>query len=140
MPSLIIDLLALDPGATLLERADGAWLDAPSLDVLAMARRMAADEATLSTITAIARAEGETDLVYHYRKGPDAVNIKTRTSGNTIASITPVSPAAGWIEREIHDLYAVEFSGHPNLARLIRPQELAPGFFREPGGRQSSKS
>jgi NADH:ubiquinone oxidoreductase subunit C len=40
---------------------------------------------------------------------------------------------ASWIEREIHDFFAVEFIGHPNLIPLLRPPGLKDGFFRESG-------
>jgi len=62
------------------------------------------------------------------------VNIKVRTRGNSIPSVTPILPSANWIERETHDLYAVEFPGHPHLDRFIRPPEMPVGFFREKGG------
>ncbi len=129
-PNLIEPILSLDPGAHVDIRPDGAWLTAHNLDLPEAARCMAAGEATLSTISATALPAGETELVYHYRRGSTALNIKTRTHQNTIPSITPVCRAADWIEREIHDLYAVVFTDHPNLARLIRPPELPDGFFR----------
>ncbi len=115
-------------------RPDGIWLDAGDVDVVAMARSMLAAGARLTTMTAISREGGETGLVYHYVLDRAAVNIRTSTHANRIASITPVTQAAGWIEREIHDLYAVEFSGHPDPARLIRPPEIPEGLYREPGG------
>ncbi len=115
-------------------RPDGIWLDAGDLDVVVMARGMLAAGARLTTMTAISREGGETELVYHYVLAQVAVNLRTCTHSNRIASITPVTQAAGWIEREIHDLYAVEFSGHPDPARLIRPPEIAEGLYREPGG------
>ncbi len=127
---LIDTILSLDPSARVEIRPDGAWLVAPDLDILAAARRLAACEATLSTVSAIDLSDGETELIYHYRLGSKALNLKTRTHQNTTASIAPVCRAAEWIEREIHDLYAVVFTGHPNLARLLRPPELPEGFFR----------
>ena len=50
-----------------------------------------------------------------------------------------ILPAAEWIEREIQDLFKVTFEGHPHPDRLIRPLQLEPGLFREPGG-SASKS
>jgi NADH-quinone oxidoreductase subunit C len=40
-----------------------------------------------------------------------------------IASITPVWPSANFYEREIFDLFGVRFSGHPNLRRIMMPDE-----------------
>jgi NADH:ubiquinone oxidoreductase subunit C len=113
---------------------DGLWLDAPDLDVTRMATLTLDLGMRLSTMTGIALEDGETQLIYHFIAGSEVVNIKVRTRGNSIPSITPILPSANWIEREIHDLYAVEFIGHPQLERFIRPRELPMGFFREPGG------
>ena len=40
-----------------------------------------------------------------------------------IASITPVWPSANFYEREIWDLFGVRFGGHPNLRRIMMPDE-----------------
>ena len=123
------------PGATRLERRiDGLWMVAPELDVLAMAERMNRLEARLSTMSGVAIENGETEIIYHYCLGCLGINIKTQTHNRAIRSITPITRAADWSEREICDLYGVHFTGHPNLARLIRPPSLPPGFFRDSGG------
>lgn len=140
MIALANQICMMTPDVRLQSRSDGLWLDAPDLDVTALARLMLDAQAHLSTITAVVIPGGETELIYHYRQGSDALNIKTRTHQNVIDSITPITPAAGWIEREIHDLYAVTFSGHPNLARLVRPPEMPAGFFRGDAGGAGSKS
>ncbi len=120
------------PGATLLRRRrDGWWMMAPDLDVQAMAKLMHALEARLCTMTAVALTGGETAIIYHYAADGEALNFKTRTHGGTMPSIATITRAADWIEREIHDLYAVEFTGHPNLAPLVRPPQLPQGLFRE---------
>jgi Ni,Fe-hydrogenase III component G len=82
----------------------------------------------------VALDTGETGIIYHYCLGPVPINIKTVTRDRLIPSITPVTRAADWIEREISDLYDVRFAGHPNPTRLIRPPALRPGFFRDAGG------
>ena len=118
------------------------WMRAPDLDVLAMARVMLDLGARLSTMTGIAldlsasseETGGETAILYHYALNSAAITIEVRTQQNMLASITPIVRAADWCEREIHDLYSVEFLGRPNLAPLIRPPEVPQGYFREPGG------
>jgi NADH-quinone oxidoreductase subunit C len=81
-------------------------------------------------MTGAALPDGETEVIYHYTVGASAINFKTRTHGGALPSITPLVPAANWIEREIHDLFKADFPGHPKLERLIRPPQLAEGFFR----------
>ncbi len=122
------------PGAMpLVRRSDGWWMVAPALDVQALAGLMNRLEARLSTMTGIALDGGETTIIYHYALQGQAINFKTQTRKHALPSIAPITRAADWIEREIHDLYGVEFIGHPNLTRLIRPPEIPQGFFREKG-------
>jgi NADH-quinone oxidoreductase subunit C len=39
------------------------------------------------------------------------------------ATLVPVWPAANWLEREIFDLFGIAFRGHPNLKRILLPDE-----------------
>jgi len=43
--------------------------------------------------------------------------------GETIASVVPIWPGANWPEREVYDLVGVRFSGHPDLRRIIMPED-----------------
>ncbi len=129
------ELIGQIPGATPFEqRPDGLWMMAPGLDVVAMAEAMHSVAARLSTITGLTAGDGETTIVYHYCLAAHMLNIRTTTRGGAIPSITPVTKAADWAEREIGDLYGVSFVGHPNPGRLLRPPVLSPGFFRTPRG------
>jgi NADH-quinone oxidoreductase subunit C len=39
------------------------------------------------------------------------------------ATLVPIWPAANWLEREIFDLFGIAFHGHPNLKRILLPDE-----------------
>ena len=38
-------------------------------------------------------------------------------------TLVPIWPVANWLEREIFDLFGIVFQGHPNLKRILLPDE-----------------
>jgi NADH-quinone oxidoreductase subunit C len=43
--------------------------------------------------------------------------------GERVPSVVPVWPAAEWLERECFDLFGIVFEGHPDLRRILLPDE-----------------
>lgn len=54
------------------------------------------------------------------------VRLRTSVSGPqpVIESLVPVWPGANWLEREIFDLFGIRFEGHPDLRRILLPEEF----------------
>lgn len=53
------------------------------------------------------------------------LRLKVRLAGNdpNILSVTPVWPTANWHERENFDLFGIRFEGHPDLTRILMPDD-----------------
>jgi NADH:ubiquinone oxidoreductase subunit C len=83
----------------------------------------------LSTITA--RDTGnELEILYHFFLKGVMITIRTTCPKDdpTIESIVKVFPSAILYEREIHDILGIVPAGHPDLRRLILPDEWVGGY------------
>jgi len=83
----------------------------------------------LSDATCLDRypAEPRFELSYHLVSIPkrEKVRLRVRLGGNdtVVDSLVPVWPGANWLEREIFDLFGIRFTGHPDLRRILLPDD-----------------
>jgi NADH-quinone oxidoreductase subunit C len=72
-------------------------------------------------------SEPRIQIVYHVlsmsQKRRIRLVVRLDSESASIDSITSVWPAANFYEREIFDLFGVHFSGHPNLKRIMMPED-----------------
>jgi NADH-quinone oxidoreductase subunit C len=62
-------------------------------------------------------------ILSHSMKARVRLAVPVETIDPEIDSITPVWPSADFYEREVFDLFGVRFGGHPNLRRIMMPDE-----------------
>lgn len=99
------------------------YIKVPRDQAFALAKFLFKDKGCrFSIATGIDTREG-IEIIYHFTldEAGTYYNIKTVVPKNDlkIKSLTSFLPAANWIEREIHELLGVDFTGHPNLKPLL---------------------
>ena len=86
----------------------------------------------LSAVTAVDRypEQPRFEVVYHLHSVADnrRLRVKCRLNGGepsgtdpAIDSVTEVWRGANWYEREVYDMFGVQFRNHPNLTRILMP-------------------
>jgi NADH-quinone oxidoreductase subunit C len=99
------------------------------LEVLDTARGATETPLMLMDLTAVDRhpVEPRFEIVYLLTvlDPPARLRVKTRVPGDrpVLPSVTSLWAAANWLEREAYDLFGISFSGHPDLARILMPDD-----------------
>ena len=66
-------------------------------------------------------------IAYHLKslERGHRVRLKAGLPGSDprVASVTPMFPTANWQEREVFDMFGVVFDGHPDLRRILMPED-----------------
>lgn len=74
------------------------------------------------------------EVLYHYAYDQFGMMITLKAfirdrEKPAIKSIADFLPGAEWIEREIHDLFGIDFTGHPDMRRLILSDDWPEGVY-----------
>lgn len=68
------------------------------------------------------------EVVYHLNSLTKfhRLRLKAQIAGEepSIATVTTVWKTANWLERETYDMYGINFEGHPDLRRILMPEEF----------------
>jgi len=74
------------------------------------------------------------EILYHFSFDDSGKIISIRTFVDkdlpSVDSLVPViGSGAEWVEREMHELLGLDFSGHPGLKRLLLPEDWPQGKY-----------
>ncbi len=74
------------------------------------------------------------EVVYHLLSVTKNHRLRVRVTASEdtpVPTITHIWPNAGWLEREVYDLYGVIFAGNPDLRRILTDYGFAGHPFRK---------
>lgn len=60
-------------------------------------------------------------ITHHYRF---FLKVRLDEDDTKVESLVDLWPGANWMEREVWDLFGIEFVGHPQLTKILTPDEL----------------
>ena len=68
------------------------------------------------------------EVVYHLYSSSQGHRLRIKAwlddRAPTAASVTPLWASADWMEREVFDMYGIQFEGHPDLRRILLYDEF----------------
>jgi NADH-quinone oxidoreductase subunit C len=91
--------------------------DVTAVDYLAHPHRSAAPG------VATERFEVVASFLDHEHKRRTRLRIQVPAADPTVDSIVDIHPGADALEREVYDMFGITFEGHPDLTRILMPED-----------------
>jgi NADH:ubiquinone oxidoreductase subunit C len=115
-----------------VEKGGVHWLALGAMTVRELATAMNGLRARFITITAYQLpGEGGFRLEYHWDLDGQLLGFSFQLAGNSIESIFDLCAAVDWIEREIHEGFAIDFLGREYEPLLLRQGDTPGVNLRE---------
>jgi NADH-quinone oxidoreductase subunit C len=132
--AIIESLTPLVPGASYEAgtSVDFATIYVPADRLVATCRALLETPAlrfnVLTEVTAVdyIPREPRFEVVYHLLSIPHRQRLRLKVRVGVDASVRTVQdvwPSAGWFEREVWDMFGIVFDGHPDLRRILMPDD-----------------
>ena len=125
-PESIVSLKDKFPSIT--EEANASCLIVPAPDIKG-ACKFLKESLGFEQLACISAIDYKDRLALVYNifsyKTKERINLKVFLDkvGPSVESIAPVYPAANWHEREAFDMMGINFNGHPDLRRILLPDD-----------------
>jgi len=72
------------------------------------------------------------EVIYHFLSLPTGTRIRVKArvpeENPSIASVSHIWKGANFLEREVYDLMGIRFEGHPDLRRILLPEDFDEGY------------
>ncbi len=137
IPQTVRRVLDAFPGASSGEFRGQWWAEVPREKVLEALRLLRDDPdlafGLLCDLTCTDHPEEEPrfrviwNLVSLSRKERFRLKARCPEDDPVVPSATPLWATANWLEREAFDMFGVRFEGHPDLRRILMPEDF-PSF------------
>ena len=106
---------------------DGCLLEirVPVDQVESVAKAARQADLFLESITAVDFTDG-LQVIYHYNSFATISRVLVRvplSRGDSLPTISNFYDAALWYEREVFDLFGIRFDNHPDLRRILLPED-----------------
>ena len=111
-----------------------AYIDIYPKDIVDMTRFIFKDMGFRFNIASAVDDLDSLEILYHFSLDASGIVVTVRAilkdkADPHIDTITSVTRSAWWIEREIHELFGIEFNGNSDLRPLLLPDDWPKGVY-----------